>query len=432
MPNDLSAPASTAAPTAVALAPRVSFAALRQRRFRFFFIGNASAMMADNIEHVISYWVMFQKFHSPQLAGFAVISHWVPFLLFSGYAGALASRVDPRRMIQLGMLLFMAVSICWALLIATDSLKIWHAMVLLSIHGFAGVLWTAPSQLLIHDIVDKPQLPSAVRLNATSRYVGTLLGPAVGNGLMLLLGPARGIFCNALIYLPMFLWLWRAPYPARVAGVARGTPPLGGLADALTTLRSIRGNRTILTMTMLAGAASFFVGSAYQAQMPNFATDLGHGNAGLSYAALAAADAAGALFGAVMLESWGLLTPKVPTALLLSLLWCCALATFALTHSYALSLGALFCAGFLELSFNAMAQTLVQLNAPVALRGHVIGVFVMASLGLRFVSGFTVGIMGGVIGVHASLSLSAAALFIVVASLFAWQALRAPAATAAA
>ena len=43
------------------------------------------------------------------LCGFAVISHWLPFLLFSGYAGALADRVNTRRMIQLGMLIFMGV-----------------------------------------------------------------------------------------------------------------------------------------------------------------------------------------------------------------------------------------------------------------------------------------------------------------------------------
>jgi DNA replication protein DnaC len=39
-------------------------------------------MMADSVEHVISYWEMYQKFHSPALGGFAVISHWVPFLVF--------------------------------------------------------------------------------------------------------------------------------------------------------------------------------------------------------------------------------------------------------------------------------------------------------------------------------------------------------------
>jgi MFS family permease len=125
-------------------------------------------MMADNCEHVISYWVMFQKFHSAELGGFAVISHWVPFLLLSGYAGALANRIDVRRMIQLGMPLFMAVSIGWGVLIATGTLKVWHAMVLLTRHGLAGVLWTVPAQLLIYDIVDDAQLPSAVRLGATA------------------------------------------------------------------------------------------------------------------------------------------------------------------------------------------------------------------------------------------------------------------------
>jgi MFS family permease len=425
MTNDASGGGRAGAAAALPAAQHQSFAALQHRGFRFFFIGNATAMLADNCEHIISYWVMFQKFHSAELAGFAVISHWVPFLLLSGYAGALASRVDTRRMIQLGMLLFMGVSIGWGVLIATGTLQIWHAMLLLSIHGLAGVLWTTPAQLLIHDIVGQQHLPSAVRLTATTRYLGTLLGPAVGNGLMLLLGPALGIFCNALIYLPMLVWLWKAPYgrgPRQHAASSAATLP--GLGDAIATLRSMRGNHIILTMTIMAGAASFFVGTAYQAQMPNYAADLGHENAGLFYAALAAADAAGGLCAAVILESRGLLLPRVPTALLLCMLWCGALAVFALTHSYALSLAALFCAGFLELAFGAMAQALVQLNAPLALRGHVIGVFVMAALGLRFASGFTVGIMGAVLGVHQSLALSAAALFVVIALLFWRQVLR--------
>jgi MFS family permease len=402
----------------------VSFAALQHRGYRFFFMGTATAMLADNIEHVITYWVLYQRFHSPALAGFAVISHWVPYLLFSGYSGALADRFDPRRMIQLGMLLFMLVSISWGVLILSGSLQTWHAVVLLTLHGFAGVLWTPPAQLLIYDIVPMDQLQSAVRLGATARYVGTLLGPAVGSALMLLLGPAHGIFVNALIYLPMLIWLWKAPYGPRFRQASAGGQPAGGrvavrgLGDALSTLRHIRDNRVILLMTLLAGAASFFIGTAYQAQMPGFAIDVGHGNPGVFYFALAAADAGGALFGAVVLESRGLLQARSTTALLLAMLWCCALATFALSHQYALSLAALFCAGFLELAFQAMAQTLVQLSAPVTLRGHIIGVYTMSSLGLRFFSGVTVGLLGAVVGIHASLGLAAAALFVVVAALW--------------
>jgi MFS family permease len=402
----------------------VSFAALQHRGYRFYFMGTATAMLADNIEHVITYWVMFQKFHSHALGGFAVISHWVPYLLFSGYSGALADRFDPRRMIQLGMLLFMLVSVSWGALILTGSLQPWHAMVLLTLHGFAGVLWTPAAQLLIYDIVPLEQLPSAVRLGATARYVGTLLGPAVGSALMLLLGPAPGIFCNALIYLPMLLWLWKAPYGPKFRQLEAGAEPLvrgpavRGLGDALATLRHIRSNRIILLMTLLAGAASFFVGTAYQAQMPSFAIDLGHGNPGVFYFALAAADAAGALFAAIVLESRGLLSPRSSTALVLAMLWCMALIIFALSQQYVLALAALFCAGFLELSFGAMAQALVQLNAPVALRGRIIGVFTMSSLGLRFVSGATVGLLGGIIGIHHSLALAAGALLLTIAALW--------------
>ena len=65
-----------------------TFAALRIPGYQAHFSTYLIAMMADNIEHVISYWMVFQKFHSPALGDFAVLSHWLPFLLFSVPAGA--------------------------------------------------------------------------------------------------------------------------------------------------------------------------------------------------------------------------------------------------------------------------------------------------------------------------------------------------------
>src|ERR1044072_6644282 len=116
-------------------------------------------MMADNIEHVMSYWVVFQKFHSPALAGFAVLSHWLPFLLFSVAVGELADPFDPRRLIQCGMLLFVASSAGGGILLITDTLQMWHAMLLLVIHGCAGVLWQTPNQLLLWEILAPAALP---------------------------------------------------------------------------------------------------------------------------------------------------------------------------------------------------------------------------------------------------------------------------------
>jgi len=138
--------------------------------YRAQFIAYVLAMMADNIEHVISYWVVFQKFHSPALAGFAVLSHWLPFLFFSVAVGSLADRFDPRRIIQCGMLLFIVASTGWGIFFITDTLQMWHAMVLLVLHGCAGVLWITSSQVLLYDIVGPASLPSAVRIAATAAW----------------------------------------------------------------------------------------------------------------------------------------------------------------------------------------------------------------------------------------------------------------------
>lgn len=408
------------------------FAALRLPGYRAHFLTYLVAMMADSVEHVISYWVAFQKFHSPALGGFAVLSHWMPFLLFSVGVGALNDRFDSRRLIQAGMVLFMVASAGWGLAFATDSLTLPVAMALLVVHGGAGVLWQTSSQVLLHDIVGPSLLPSAVRLNATARYLGLLVGPVVGAGIMLVLGPTRGIFLNVVFYLPLLVWLVRAPYGRRYRGEA--PPPtraVRGFADIVQTIRDIRGVPAIGSMVVLAGAASFFVGNSYQAQMPGFAADLGHGDPGRAYSALLGADAAGALLAGLVLESRGnFLRVEPRSAFRLAMGWATALAVFASVHYYPLALVVLFVAGFLELSFSSMMMTLVQLHAPGTIRGRVLGLFNMASLGLRAASGITVGLAGSVVGIHVSLAASAAA-FAITAAVTVGRAARAAATPAA-
>jgi MFS family permease len=407
--------------------PPASFVALRHSGFRPFLAGGALAMMADNVEHVITYWVIFQKFKSPALGGFAVIAHWLPFLLFSVPVGALAERIDPRRLIQSGMVLFILVSLIWGVLILTDSLQLWHAALLLIVHGIAGVLWSPPSQLLLHDIVGRDGLPSAVRLNATGRYLGMFLGPAVGSGLLLVLGPAYALLGNALIYLPFTLWLWKAPYGPRFRKQQTApAPAVRTIRDVTSVVRDIGHYPVVASMTMLAGGAAFFVGNAYQAQMPGFATELRHGDPGIAYSMLLAADAAGALIAGIALETFGLLRPNPRTALVIALLWGIALGSFALVPFYPLALILLLAAGFLELSFNSMSQTLVQLHAPAEKRGRIIGVFTMAAMGSRMFSGFSVGILGQLIGIHWSLAASAALILVLIVILLSRQSSTAP------
>nr|HEX4313469.1 MFS transporter [Kofleriaceae bacterium] len=226
------------------------------------------------------------------------------------------------------------------------------------------------------------------------------------------------MFVNACLFAPLLLWLVRAPYGRHYR--ATGAPPprrgVKGLADIVQTLRDVRGLPVITTMMLLAGAASFFIGNSYQAQMPTFATDLGEAKGTIYYSMLLGSDAAGALTAGVLLETTRRLLPMRPrVAMALSLCWATALAAFGLCDSYEASLALLFCAGFFELSFNSMAQALVQMAAPDAIRGRVLGLFNMTSMGLRAFSGITVGLVGAAITVERSLALAAAGFAVTIA-----------------
>ncbi|MGO9835086.1 MAG: MFS transporter [Polyangiaceae bacterium] len=398
--------------TAIATAPRPRpFGALSIRGYRAYLLTFMLTMMADNIEHVVSYWVIFQKFHSPALGGFAVISHWLPYLLFSVGVGALNDRFDSRRIIQAGAALFIIASAGWGYFFVSGTLQMWHAMLLLVIHGCAGVLWMTSSQVLLYDVVGPAALPSAVRLAATGRYLAVLVGPGVGSLIMLTLGPTRGILLNTVFYLPLVLWLVGAPYGRHFRG---DRPPpkraVRGLADIVQTAREVRGIPVLGAMIVLAGGASFWIGNSYQAQMPGFAHDLGHGDPGTAYSVLLAADATGALLAGILLESrGGIFAMRPVSAILLAIGWAAALFGFALMRSYPLAIALLFLAGFFELSFSSMTQTLVQMKAPDASRGRVLGLYNTAAAGLRAFSGITVGLAGSVVSVHLSLACAAAA-----------------------
>ncbi len=393
--------------------PPPRFSALRIPAYRRYFTFSLMSMMADNIEHVITYWVMFQAFHSAALGGFAVISHWVPFLLFSLYTGALADRHDCRRLIQISQGLFMVASLAWGLLFLTGRLEMWHAVVLLVIHGLAGVVGAPATQLIIHDMVPPEDLPSAIRLNASSRYLSILLGPAVGGGMMLLLGPAWGLLTNVLVYLPFTILLTRFPYTGHAARGAGRTTATFGLADAWNVFAAVRVESRIMAMIVIAGATSFLVGNAFQAQMPAYANYLGADETGTRYTVLLAADAAGAIIGVLLLETANFSKPSVRLAITSAGLWGVTMGLFPLTQHYPTAVALLVLAGVFNIAFQSMSQTLVQLLAPAPIRGRVVGLFNMAMLGLRAGSGLTVGLLGTIVGVRLSLAVSSLAVVLV-------------------
>src|SRR5699024_7311105 len=181
-------PEGRSSPTNV-LAPR-RFGPLRDTHSRPYLITAGLSMMADNIEHVITYWVLWEVFASPWLVGFQVISHWLPFLLFSVLFGGLAEKYDCRRIIQAAQILFALVSLSW----------------------------------------------------------GLLFVPA----LLLLLGPAHWIFASILFYRPMTVLMARTPFTGHVRSGHVHTQRVS-ILDTPRVLRTVGGDRVLVGMIALAG-----------------------------------------------------------------------------------------------------------------------------------------------------------------------------------
>jgi MFS family permease len=406
-------------PQAAAPAAATKFGALYQRDYRRYFLLALLGMTAESVEHVVSYWVIFESFHSPTLAGFAVISHWVPYLVFSVYAGALADRFDCRRLIQVSQVLLMLASLAWGALFLAGTLRAWHAAALLMVHGMAGVIASPPIQLIVHDIVGGEHLPSAIRLNAISRYFAMLVGPAVGGGLMLALGPGAALLVNVLLYLPLTLYMFRMPHTGHAGAGDRLRQARFSFGEARRLLAEVASEPRIIRMIVLAGATSFFVGNAFQAQMPEYAHQHGSEGADVWYSVLFGANAAGALIGAVVLESFAMFQGGGRAAIVCAAVWAVVMAAFPFTHGYTAAVALLVLAGVFNIAFTSMAQAEVQILAPLGLRGRVVGLFNTSMMGLRAGSGLTVGVLGALIGVELSLTLSAVAVVLVALALLA-------------
>ena len=391
------------------VSPPARFAALRNPSCRVYLLGGALAMMADNIEHVITYWVLWQKFHSPALTGFEVLSHWLPFLLLSPYFGALADRHDCRKLIQGAQVLFMAVSACWGLLFATGTLRVWNACVLLILHGMAGAIWMPAEQLMLEDFVGPADLPSAIRLNSTARSLGILFGPVVGSALLLGLGPVRGIFCNIAIYLPLTLLMARTRFTGHLRA---GTVPRTRVSvlGAVTVFREVSRDRVLVAMIVLAGLGSFFIGSAIQTAMPAIAGGMGASSAGTAYGVLLFANGLGGVLGGLLLEGTGWLRLSVRAAMWSTVIYGASSLLFAFSHDYIVAALLLVVGGVANLAAMSITQTVVQLLAPRDKRGQVVGLYGVAANGMRIGSGFTVGILGAAVGLRVSLGLSAAVM----------------------
>ncbi|MET0280884.1 MAG: MFS transporter [Steroidobacteraceae bacterium] len=260
-------------------------------------LSNTGSWMHD----VAAGWLMTTLAPTPAMVALVQAATTLPVFLLALPAGALADRMDKRRLLILvqGMSLLLAATLGLLVLAGAAS-----AVVLLAItFGLGvGVAITSPTwQAVLPQLVPRNELAPAVALHAVGMNLSRAIGPALGGLLIVMAGIAWPFFVNALSFLAIIaaLWQWRPvlPPPSAAPAVRESL-----YASMRAGLQHAAGNR-LLRNTLLRSAAFYVFGSAYWALLPLVARRHLGGDARL-FGVLVGCIGVGAVSGALLLPRW--------------------------------------------------------------------------------------------------------------------------------
>ncbi len=389
---------------------RRRFAALDVPTFRWYWILSWISTTGDGMENVIRGYLVVQLVGlqaAPFWLGMMVFAHWVPFTFFSLYGGILADRYDARKIQVVSQLLLLAAAIGVATATLTGIVTVWWIFGLLLVHGFAGAIGIPAQQTLIHAMVRKEKLLSAVSLNSTARQLSQVVGPAVAGFIYLAFGAGWGFVVNALTFLPVlaFLSLVRVP-PLHQP---EPQPLREALEEGVTFVR----RRPLLgSLIAMEGVGVVFLGHTFSSLLVVVAAQRWP-DMPLAYAYLLVASGIGAAVAAVYLGAGTERRRPGAFVAATAMVEMAAILFFALAGDYLAAFGLMVVIGLTQVLTQSVTNTTLQLSAPDRIRGRVMGAYSFGTQGLRVVNGPLLGGLATAFGVAAAAGGSAALVLVI-------------------
>jgi MFS transporter len=354
-------------------------------------------------EIVVLGWLTLELTNSPFIVGAAMGTRMLPLFFVGVPAGALADRFSRRRLLALtgvGQALTAGTLGAFAL---SGQVTLAHVLVLTLTAGVLRAVEHAARQGYTHDIVGPGALVHGLAVLGVAMRGGWLLG-SLGVGAVI----AR--FGSGAAYVAVALgFLGGAVAVSLAATTAPGRPATAASVwrTALEFLVALRRDRMLLVLMMLTAGAEV-LGFAHQALLPSLARDVLHtGPEGLG--ALSAARSVGGMLGLVAAFR-GVASGARFLGVLLT--FGLSLIVLAVAPSVVGFVGVLLvltlvnAAGALA---DLLAQSLLQLGVPPALRGRAGGAWV-AAIGLAPIGQLQIGAVASLFGVGVALGTSGLAL----------------------
>jgi MFS family permease len=396
--------------------PRARFGALDVPTFRWYWILSWISTTGDGMENVIRSFLVVQLVglaDAPFWLGMTVLAHWLPFTLFSLYGGTLADRYDERKVQIVSQVLLLVAAIAVAVATLTSVVTVQIICVLLLVHGFAGAIGIPAQQTLIHAIVGKERLLSAVSLNSTARQFSQVVGPAVAGFVFIAFGAGWGFVVNALTFLPLLVFL--AFVRVRPLYERHRQPVLEALREGVGFVR----RRPLLgSLIGIEATTVVFLGHTFSSLLVVFAAQrFPEIPIAWSYALLLVASGVGAICAAVYLGFAREPRQKGLFVALTAMAEMVAILAFAFSRDYALSLALMFVVGAAAILTQSVTNTTLQLAAPDRLRGRVMGAYSFGTHGMRVLNGPLLGGFATVASVPLAIAGSAGVVILILGAI---------------
>ncbi|HUZ25927.1 MAG TPA: MFS transporter [Streptosporangiaceae bacterium] len=377
-----------------------TFSSLRRRNFRLFATGQIFSNTGAWVQRIAQDWLVLSLTGSPAAVGITTALQFVPTLLFGLVGGLIADRYPKRRTLLATQLGMAAIAGALACLTLTGEVAVWHVYLLAFGLGLVTAVDNPTRQSFVNEMVGPDQLRNAISINSSVFQLGALVGPVISGVLITTFGPGYSFAINAVSYAAPFTAL--ALMRERELNIRpRVTAQAGQLRDGLHYAVS---HPDVLWPTVLAGVFGMFTANL-PVTLAAYAKSVFHSGPG-GYALLSAVVAAGSVTGA-------LISARRPRARLRTLVGFGAVLAAAEMLCAAAPGLASFCVlllptGACTLLLLTSANSMVQIAAHDAIRGRVVGIYLLVFIGGAAIGGPLLGLVDQRFGPRAGMLLAGA------------------------
>jgi MFS family permease len=173
----------------------------RHRNYRILFPANAVSNIGSWAQRIAQDWLVLELTdNNGTYLGLVTAVQFAPVLLFSLHGGKLADRFNKRKVLILTNIIGGVASLGLGVLVITGARALWHVFVIAAILGISTAIDAPVRQSFTTEVVGQTDLPNAVSLNSANFNAGRLVGPALSGGLIAAFGTGPSFIINGLSY----------------------------------------------------------------------------------------------------------------------------------------------------------------------------------------------------------------------------------------